>query len=110
MLAYYVEWHMRQALKPILFDDYDKAEADAASASIVAKAQRSTAALRKALTKRTDDWLPVHSFRSLLGDLATVTHNTMAMARQPDTTFVIYPQFTPAQARAFELLKVNAKL
>jgi hypothetical protein len=110
MLAYYVEWHMRQALKPILFDDHDKAEADAARTSIVAKAQRSTAAKRKALTKRTDDGLPVHSFRSLLGDLATVTHNTMAIAHQPDTTFVIYPQFTPIQARAFELLNVNAKL
>ena len=79
MLAYYVEWHMRQALKPILFDDHDKADADAARTSIVAKAKRSKAADRKALTKRTDDGLPVHSFRSLLGDLATVTCNTMAM-------------------------------
>jgi hypothetical protein len=68
MLAYYVEGHMRQALKPILFDDHDKAEADAARTSIVAKAKRSAAARRKALTKRTDDGLPVHSFRSLLGD------------------------------------------
>ena len=110
MLAFYVEWHMRQALKPILFDDHDKAEADAARTSIVAKAQRSAAARRKALTKRTDDGLPVHSFRSLLADLATVTHNTIAIAHQPDTTFVIYPQFTPTQARACELLNVNAKL
>jgi hypothetical protein len=98
------------ALKPILFDDHDKAEADAARASIVGKAQRSTAARRKALTKRTDDGLPVHSFLSRLGDLATVTQNTMAIAHQPDTTFVIYPQFTPTQARAFELLNVNVKL
>jgi hypothetical protein len=75
MLAYHLEWHMRQALKPIMFDDHDKAEADAGRTSIVAKAQRSTAARRKALTKRTDHGLPVHSFRSLLGDLATVTHN-----------------------------------
>jgi hypothetical protein len=110
MLAFYVEWHMRQALKPILFDDHDKAEADAARTSIVAKAQRSEAARRKARTKRTDDGLPVHSFRSLLGDLATVTHNTMAIAHQTDTTFVIYPQLTPTQARAFELLNVNARL
>jgi hypothetical protein len=110
MLAYYVEWHMRQALKPILFDDHDKAAADAVRTSIVAKARRSKAADRKALTKRTDDGLPVHSFRSLLGDLATVTRNTMAMAGQRDATFVIYPQFTPVQARAFELLDVNLKL
>src|SRR6516165_6427994 len=98
MLAYYVEWHMRQALKPILFDDHDKADADAARTSIVAKDKRSKAADRKARTKRTDDGLPVHSFRSLLGDLATITHNTMAMADQSDATFTLYPQFTPVQA------------
>ena len=110
MLAYYVEWHMRQALKPILFDDHDKAQADAARTSIVAKAKRSNAADRKAATQRTEDGLPVHSFRSLLADLATVTRNTMAMTASPDATFVIYPQLTPVQARAFQLLGVNAKL
>jgi transposase len=110
MLAYYLEWHMRQALKPILFDDHDKAAAEAARTSIVAKAKRSKAADRKALTKRTDDGLPVHSFRSLLGDLATVTRNTMAMAGQPDATFMLYPQLTPVQARAFQLLGVAVKV
>ena len=110
MLAYYVEWHMRQALKPILFDDHDRAKADAARTSIVAKAKRSKAADRKAATQRTEDGLPVHGFRSLLADLATVTRNTMAMATPPDATFVIYPQFTPVQARAFDLLGVNIKL
>jgi transposase len=109
-LAYYLEWHMRQALKPILFDDHDKAAAEAARSSIVAKAKRSKAADRKALTKRTDDGLPVHSFRSLLGDLATVTQNTMAMVGQPDATFVLYPQLTPVQARAFQLLDVAVNL
>jgi hypothetical protein len=104
MLAYYVEWHMRQALKPILFDDHDKAAANAARASIVAKAKRSTAAKRKILTRRTDDGLPVHSFRSLIGDLATVTQNTMAMPDQADATFTLYPQFTPVQTKAFQLL------
>jgi transposase len=110
MLAYYLEWHMRQALKPILFDDHDKAAAETARTSIVAKAKRSKAADRKALTKRTDDGLPVHSFRSLLGDLATVTRNTMAMAGQPDATFMLYPQLTPVQARAFQLLGVAVNL
>jgi transposase len=109
-LAYYLEWHMRQALKPILFDDHHKAAAEAARSSIVAKAKRSKAADRKALTKRTDDGLPVHSFRSLLGDLATVTQNTMAMVGQPDATFVLYPQLTPVQARAFQLLDVAVNL
>ena len=109
MLVYYLEWHMRQALKPILFDDHDKAAADAARASIVAKAERSDAADRKAATKRTHDGLPVHSFRSLLADLATVTRNTMAMTQSLDATFVLYPKLTPIQERAFQLLGVAAK-
>jgi transposase len=110
MLAYYLEWHMRQALKPVLFDEHDKAAADAARASIVARAERSEAAERKAATKRTHDGLPVHSFRSLLADLATVTRNTMALAQSPDATFVLYPKLTPVQERAFQLLGVPVRL
>jgi hypothetical protein len=110
MLAYYLEWHMRRLLKPILFDDHNKGAADAARASIVAKAERSAAADRKAATKRTDDDLPVHSFRSLLADLATVTHNIMAMPQSPDAAFVLYPKLTPAQDRAFQLLGLPVKL
>ncbi len=110
MLAYHLEWHMRRALKPILFDDHAKAAAEAARTSIVAKAKRSDTADRKAATKRTHDGLPVHSFRSLIADLATVTRNTMAMAQSPDATFVLYPKLTPAQDRAFQLLAVPVKL
>src|SRR6516165_2518849 len=110
MLAYYVEWHMRQALKPILFDDHDKAQADAARTSIVAKAKRSQASDRKAVTQQTEDGLPVHSFRSLLADLATITHNTMAMADQSDATFTLYPQLTPVQTRALQLLGLSVSL
>jgi transposase len=110
MLAYYVEWHMRQALKPILFDDHDKPAAEATRSSIVAKAIRSDAARRKAATQRTDDDLPVHSFQSLLADLATVTRNTMAMADTPKNTFVLYPELTPLQQRAFHLLDVPIRL
>ncbi|MBV9248880.1 MAG: IS1634 family transposase, partial [Acetobacteraceae bacterium] len=76
MLAYYVEWHMRQALAPVLFDDHQRDEAAAARASLVAPAQRSTAARRKAASKCTDDGLPVLSFQSLLAQLATFTRNT----------------------------------
>ena len=110
MLAYYLEWHMRQGLKSILFDDHDKVAAEAARASIVAKAGRSDAADRKAATKRTHDDLPVHSFRSLLADLATVTRNTIAMTQAPDAAFVLYPKLTPIQDRAFQLLGLPAKL
>jgi transposase len=110
MLAYYLEWHMRQALKPILFDDHDKAAADAARASIVAKAERSDAAELKAATKRTADAGPVHSFRSLLDDLATITRNTMAMVQSPGATFVLYPKLTATQERAFQLLGVPIRV
>ena len=109
MLAYYLEWHMRQALKPILFDDHDKPAADAARSSIVAKAVRSEAAKRKVNTKRTDDDLPVHSFQSLLADLATFTRNTMAMG-DSSATFVLYPKLTPVQERAFQLIDVPTAL
>jgi len=54
--------------------------------------------------------LPVHSFPSLPADLAAVTRNTMSMTSSPAATFVTYPQFTPVQARAFQLLGVNVKL
>ena len=110
MLAYYLEWHMRHALAPILFDDHQRAEAAAARSSIVAPAQRSKAARRKAATKRTTDGLPVHSFQSLLAELATFTRNTMAMAAAPHDTFLLYPQPTPIQLRAFELLAVQPRL
>ncbi len=110
MLAYYLEWHMRQALAPILFDDHQRAEAAAARASIVAPARRSKAAHRKAATKHSVDGLPVHSFRSLLVELATFTRNTMTMAAAPQDTFLLYPQHTPTQRRAFELLAVQHRL
>ena len=69
MLAYYVEWHMRRALTPLLFDDHDRAAAEQERTSVVAPARRSRAARAKAGRKRTDDDLPVHSFRTLLTDL-----------------------------------------
>ena len=62
MLAWYVEWHMRHALRPILFEDHQPATGESARESIVAPAQRSAAALLKAHRKRTEDDLPVHSF------------------------------------------------
>jgi hypothetical protein len=61
MLAYHLEWHMRQLLAPMLFDDHDRAAGEALRTSPVAKAQPSPAAKRKAKTKRTDDGLPVHT-------------------------------------------------
>jgi hypothetical protein len=110
MPAYYVEWHMRQKLKSVLFDDHDKAAADAARPSVVAKSERSKAAQRKARDRCTDDGLPVHSFRSLLADLATVTRSVMAMNGAPEASFVLYPQLTPVQDRAFQLLDLGVEV
>lgn len=110
MLAYHLEWHMRQALRPILFEDHDKPAAEAARTSIVAKAQRSPTADHKAAAKRTDDGFPVHSFRSLLADLATLTRNTMAIESNLENTFVLYADPTVLQHRALQLLHVAIKV
>ncbi len=110
MLAYHLEWHMRQVLAPILFEDHNKPDAQAARPSIVAKAERSSAADRKAATKRTDDGFTVHSFRSLLADLATLTRNIMAMEPDLQNTFVVYADPTPLHQRAFQLLNVAVKM
>jgi len=104
MLAYYLEWHMRQALAPMLYDDTDKAAAEAQRPSVVAKAERSPAALAKQTTGRTADGLPVHSFRTLLADLATLTRNTLATATAPDASFTLTTRPTPIQHKAFALL------
>ena len=109
MLAYYVEWHMRQALKPILFDDHDPAAAERQRASVVRKAKRSLAARAKAAGKRTDDDLPVHSFRTLLADLGTLTANTVQVA-DGDATFTMLTKPTPVQRRCFELLGVTPQM
>ena len=74
MLAYYVEWHMRSVLKPVLFDDEEPAST---RPDPVAPKKPSRSAKAKARTKRTPDALPVHSFQSLLADLATITRNTI---------------------------------
>jgi transposase len=107
MLAYYVEWHMRQVLAPVLFDDEDKEEAQLLRESIVAPAERSPRALRKARRKRTDDDLPVHSFQSLLKDLATITKNTIAPKIQGALPFSMVTSPTMFQRKVLDLLGVN---
>lgn len=106
MLAYYVEWHMRRALAPILFDDDDPAAGQVQRNSIVAPAMRSPKALHKAQSKRTEDGFPVHSFQTLLADLATIAKNTAVMNQ---ATMQIITTPTPLQQRALELLKVSLR-
>jgi len=106
MMAYYLEWHMRGALAPLLFDDEDKAAAEARRASPVAKARVSKAAEKKARTRLTDpahgEVLPVHGFRTLLADLATLTKNTVCFGGNGLVTVLAKP--TATQTRALRLL------
>ena len=104
MLAYYVEWHMRARLPPMLYEDDDKAAAEALRESPVAKAQRSPSALAKSATGRTVDGAPVHSFQTLLADLATLARNNVVTASAPDRPFTILTRPTAIQQKAFDLL------
>jgi Transposase DDE domain len=106
MLAYHVEWQMRARLAPMLYDDTDKEAAEAMRDSIVAKAGRSPKAIAKQTTGRTEDGLPVHSFQSLLADLATLTHNTVVTALAPHHPFTLTARPTPIQRKALDLLGV----
>jgi len=107
MLACHVEWHMRERLKPILFDDDDPATAARQRTSIVAPAQPSPAALRKRASKLTANGGPVHSFQSLLRDLATCTLNEMTTTLDATYSFTLVATPTPIQAQAFRLLDVD---
>src|SRR5580700_9932130 len=109
MLAYYLQWHMRRRLAPMLFDEPDPAAREAQRTSPVAKAEPSPAAQRKAAGKRTEpadgEPLPVHSFHTLLGDLATLTRNVVRLGRDRLTAILATPTCT--QHRALDLLGVT---
>jgi hypothetical protein len=104
MLAYYVEWHMRQSLAPILFDDHDRPAAEAERRSIVAPARRSPAARRKALTKLTDDDQPVESFCDLLKNLSTIVRDTVRPKNTDLPPFAKVTTPTAYQKHALDLL------
>jgi transposase len=105
MLAYYVQWHMRQRLAPMLFDDDDKQTAERLRTSPVKDAEASPRAKRKAVTKKCEqDNQPVHSFQTLLADLATITKNTVELAGR---RFDKITTPTPLQQKALNLLKVR---
>jgi hypothetical protein len=107
MLAYYVEWHMRRALAPMLFDDDNPEAAEAGRKSIVSPAARSPKARRKDTLKRTSDGMPVHSFQTLLKDLSTLTLNEVTVGEQ---TMQMLAAATPVQLRALQLLQVSASV
>src|SRR3984893_12360673 len=109
MLAYYLQWHMRRCLAPMLFDEPDPTAREAPRTSPVVKAEPSPAAQRKAARKRTDpadgEPLPVHSFHTLLGDLATLTRHGVRLRRDHLTTILTTP--TRTQHHALDLLGVT---
>jgi len=109
MLAYYVTWHMQQRLAPMLFKDDDPAAGKAARPSPVAPAQRSPSALAKAAAKTTTGAAPVHSFATLLDDLATIAASRIQPAGGlPAFTVITTP--TPVQRQAFEFLGLSHRL
>jgi transposase len=106
MLSYYVEWHLRRSLAPLLFDDHDREAAEALRTSVVAPAERSPAAKHKDHTKHTADGFPVHSLRTLLSDLGTLTKNLIRL-QGTDGEFYQLTEATELQRRAFQLLGVT---
>src|SRR5215469_7047314 len=107
MLSYYITWHMQARLAPMLFTDDDKATAQAVRPSPVAPAARFPRATAKAAAKRTGDDLPIHSFGTLLGDLATICLNQIQPADPTLPGFQLITTPTPLQRRAFDLLSVS---
>jgi hypothetical protein len=110
MLSYYITWHMQARLAPVLFTDDDKPAAQAARHSPVAPAARSPKALAKAAAKRTGDDLPVHSFASLLTDLATICLNTITPADPALPGFRLVTTPTTVQRHALDLLGISHRL
>lgn len=107
MLAYYVEWHLRGALRELLFDDHEREAAEATRESIVAKAPRSDAAKQKEYELRTADGYPVQSFQCLLKDLATLCKSRVRWAAHAELEFERVTLPTELQRRVFELLGLN---
>ena len=108
MLSFYVEWHMRELLAPILFDEDDWEAAAGRKESVVSPAKKSEKAKNKANKKRTSDNLPVHSFQTLLDDLATIVKNTIS-TKIGSKSFVFekITQPTAIQQRAIDLLGIS---
>ena len=107
MLAYYVEWHMRRALAPMLFADDDDEAADLDDCGVVAPKRPSPRAKAKASTKQTAEGQPVHSFATLLADLTTIVKNTLCWKGPQALTIEKTTLPTAVQQRAFELLALK---
>lgn len=91
----------------MLFEDADKQAAETLRTSVVAPAQRSPTAVQKQNTKLSPDGLPVHSFQTLLADLATIAQNTILTAITPNHPLTMVTRPTTIQHKAFQLLGLS---
>ena len=107
VLAYYLEWHLRRGLAPLMFEDDDRDGAKKKRSSPVEKARVSNSAKRKSRTKKTGEGFCVHSFGTLMEDLATLSLNEVTLPGSPEHRFPMITEPTPLQSRAFELLDVE---
>ena len=107
MLAYHVEWHLRQALAPLLFHDTDIETARAERASPVEKTEPSASAKAKKATKLNEDGLPVMAFGDLMEHLGTLARNTMRVSMRAVHWFTLHTQPTSLQDAAFKLLDLE---
>ena len=105
MLAYYVQWHMMEAWRPLLYADEDQRAQDLRDP--VAPAKRSDSAMKKVRTKQLEDGSRVYSFRSLLGHLGAIVRATCRClgGRDPSATFTVITRRNPKQQKAFDLLQ-----
>ena len=105
MLAYYVEWHMREAWRELMFADTDQQAK--ATRDPVAPAKRSKAALAKVASKHLDDGTPAHNFCTLMAELATIVRNTCRTPRAAASaaTFAVLTSLNAKQKRALELIE-----
>jgi hypothetical protein len=110
LLAYYVEWHMRERLAPLLFDDDDPEAGQALRSSVVQPAQRSPEALAKASTRRTPEGFAVQSFQTLLQNLGTIVKNRIQPKLQGSPAFDAVTRPSAMQQRAFALLEVTLQV
>jgi hypothetical protein len=107
MLAYHVEWHLRDALAPLLFHDTGLAAAKAERSSPVASTEPSHAANNKKATKRSAEGQRVMSFTGLMAHLGTLSRNTMRVSLRTTHQFTLYAKPTPLQQAAFKLLALE---
>ena len=107
MLAYHVEWHLRQALAPLLFHDTDIPAARAQRASPVERTDPSPSAKAKRGSKLNADGLPVMAFGDLMDHLGTLARNTLAAGLQKGHTFILHTKPTKLQEAAFKLLEID---